>query len=199
MDVTLTAVLAVLASYVLGSLPAAAWLARARGIDIRTVGSGNSGATNMMRAAGKGPAVAVATFDVFKGVLVIWLARWLGLGENVAALCGIAAVIGHNFSPFLGFRGGKGAATTFGVMVSLVPVVGIGTAVIFLTTVWLTRLVSAGSILGVIAGTLVAVVTGQTGWLCLAVALLSALLIYQHRENIGRLTSGKERRLGDKS
>lgn len=195
---TLTAVLAVLISYALGSLPAAAWLARARGIDIRKVGSGNSGATNMMRAAGKGPAVTVATFDVLKGVLVIWIARWLGLGENVAALCGIAAVIGHNFSPFLQFRGGKGAATTFGVLVSLVPVVGIGTAVIFLSTVWLTRLVSAGSILGVVAGTLVAVVTGQSVWLCLAITLLSALLIYQHRDNIGRLTGGNERRLGEK-
>lgn len=195
---TLLALLAVAVSYLLGSIPAAAWVARTRGVDIRKVGSGNSGATNVLRSLGKAPAVAVAVFDILKGALAVWLGRSLGLDPGWTALCGVAAVLGHNFSPFLGFRGGKGVSTTFGTLVALAPVVGLGMFVIGWLTVGLTRLVSAGSILGAVTAVLVAFVTGQALWLSLVVTGLVALLIWQHRENIGRLQAGNERRLGDK-
>nr|WP_246363327.1 glycerol-3-phosphate 1-O-acyltransferase PlsY [Deinococcus budaensis] len=190
--------LAVLLSYLLGSVPAAAWVARSRGVDIRQVGSGNSGATNVLRSLGRGPAVVVAAFDVLKGALAVGLARTVGLGPLEAGLCGVAAVVGHNFSPFLGWRGGKGVATTFGTLVALAPLVGLGMAVIGLLTVALTRLVSAGSILGAAAAVLVSAVSGQPLWLSALVAALAALLVWQHRENVTRLRAGNERRLGDK-
>lgn len=193
----LLAVLAAAASYLIGSVPAAAWVARARGIDIRKVGSGNSGATNVLRSLGKGPAFGVALFDSLKGGVSVLLARALGLDPVIAALCGVAAVIGHNFSPFLGFRGGKGVSTTFGTLVAVAPVVGLAMFVMGVSTVALTRLVSAGSILSAVAAVLVSLLTGQPLWLSALVAGLTALLIWQHRDNIGRLQAGNERRLGE--
>jgi glycerol-3-phosphate acyltransferase PlsY len=195
--VILTALLAVALSYLLGAVPAAAWVARTRGVDIRRVGSGNSGATNVLRSLGKGPALAVALFDILKGSAAVWLGRALGLDPFLAVLCGIAAVIGHNFSPFLGWRGGKGVATSFGVISAAAPVLGLGMLVIGISTVALTRLVSAGSLLGAVAAVLLAPVTAQPVWLSLIVSGLAALLVWQHRDNIRRLQAGNERRLGD--
>jgi glycerol-3-phosphate acyltransferase PlsY len=189
---------AVLVSYLIGSVPAASWLARSRGVDIRKVGSGNSGATNVLRSLGKGPAFMVAAFDILKGALAVWLARALHLPPEWVGLCGVAAVIGHNFSPFLGFRGGKGVATSFGTITVLDPVAGAGAFVLGVAAMWLTRFVSAGSILGALTAGIVVVALGRPVWLTLVVLFLAALLIWQHRSNIGRLTAGKESRLGDK-
>ncbi|WP_216321651.1 glycerol-3-phosphate 1-O-acyltransferase PlsY [Deinococcus aestuarii] len=193
----LTTVLALALSYLLGSVPAAAWVARARGVDIRQVGSGNSGATNVLRALGPGPALLVALFDILKGALAVWLGSALGLGPFPATLCGVAAVLGHNFSPFLGWRGGKGVATSFGVITAAAPVAGLGVFVIGVAAILLTRFVSAGSILGAVAAVLLTLVTAQPVWLILIVTALTALLVWQHRENIRRLQAGNERRLGE--
>lgn len=195
---SLFAVLAVVIAYVIGAVPAAAWVARARGVDIRQVGSGNSGATNVLRSLGKGPALAVAAFDILKGVLAVLIARALHLDEPVAALCGMAAVVGHNFSPFLGFRGGKGVATTFGVIVVLDPLVGAGVAALSIFCMWLTRFVSVGSMLGALAAVVLSLSLMRPLWLSLVFAVLAALLIWQHRENIRKLQAGTERRLGEK-
>ena len=195
--VILLALLALVVSYLIGSVPAAAWVARAHGVDIRKVGSGNSGATNVLRSLGKGPALGVALFDILKGALGVGLAHLLGLGPVWAALCGVAAVLGHNFSPFLNWRGGKGVSTTFGTLVAVAPVVGLAMFVMGVTTVALTRLVSAGSILSAVAATLVAFLTVQALCLSALVAGLAALLIWQNRENIRRLQAGNERRRGD--
>lgn len=197
-DVTLTALLTVLASYLLGSIPAAAWVARGRGVDIRTVGSGNSGATNVLRSLGRGPALTVAAFDILKGVLAVTAARTLGLGEPWAAACGVAAVLGHNFSPFLGFRGGKGVATSFGTVGVLDPLVGGVAFVLAIFTMWLTRFVSAGSILGAAAAMVLVVALGRPVWLMAVIVGLAGLLIWQHRENVRKLQAGTERRLGEK-
>lgn len=193
------ALLAALLSYFIGSVPAAAWVARARGVDIRKVGSGNSGATNVLRSLGKGPALMVAIFDIFKGVLAVLLARLLGLGEPWAALCGVLAVIGHNFSPFLKFRGGKGVATSFGVIAILDPVVGLTAFVLAIFCMWLTRFVSAGNIMSAAAVTALVLVLPRPDWDRAAVIFLAALLIWQHRENVRKLQAGTERRLGEKA
>ncbi len=198
MSTLLLSLSAALVSYVIGSVPAASWLARSRGVDIRKVGSGNSGATNVLRSLGKGPALLVAVFDILKGALAVWLARALELPPEWVGLCGVAAVIGHNFSPFLGFRGGKGAATTFGTIAALDPVAGLGVFVLGVATMWLTRFVSAGSILGAVTAGILVVALGRPGWLMLSVVFLAALLIWQHRTNIERLTAGKEARIGEK-
>ncbi len=187
-----------LVSYLIGSIPAAAWVARARGVDIRRVGSGNSGATNVLRSLGKGPALVVALFDIFKGALSVGLAHLLGLGPVGAALCGVAAVVGHNFSPFLKGRGGKGVATSFGTITALDPLVGAAAFVVGIGGIALTRFVSAGSILGALTAVVVAAVLGRPGWLLLVVTFLAALLSWQHRDNIRRLQAGNERRLGEK-
>lgn len=191
--------LAVVLSYLLGSVPAAAWVARMRGVDIRKVGSGNSGATNVLRSLGKGPALAVAIFDILKGVLAVLLGRLLGLEEPWAALCGVLAVIGHNFSPFLGFRGGKGVATSFGVIAILDPVIGLTAFVLAIFCMWLTRFVSAGSIMGAASVTALALVLPRPLWAQAAIVFLALLLIWQHRENVKKLQSGTERRLGEKT
>lgn len=189
---------AVLVSYLLGSVPAASWLARSRGVDIRRVGSGNSGATNVLRSLGSGPALLVAAFDILKGALAVWLARALGLPPEWAGLCGVAAVLGHNFSPFLGFRGGKGVATSFGTIAALDPVVGTAAFVMGVATMYLTRYVSAGSILGGLAAAIVVVALGRPLGQTLVILFLVALLIWQHRPNIARLTAGEESRLGER-
>ncbi len=198
MSTLLLSLSAALVSYLIGSVPAASWLARSRGVDIRKVGSGNSGATNVLRSLGKGPALLVAAFDILKGALAVWLARALDLPPEWVGLCGVAAVIGHNFSPFLGFRGGKGAATTFGTIAALDPVTGLGVFVLGVATMWLTRFVSAGSILGAVTAGILVVALGRPLWLMLSVLFLAALLIWQHRSNIERLTAGQESRIGEK-
>ena len=195
---TPTALLALLLSYFIGAVPAAAWLARARGVDIRKVGSGNSGATNVLRSLGKGPALVVATFDILKGVLAVLLARALGLSEGWAALCGVLAVIGHNFSPFLAFRGGKGVATSFGVIAVLDPLVGLVTFFLAIACMWLTRFVSAGSIMGALTVAALVLLLPRPDWHRAAVLFLAALLVWQHRENVRKLQAGTERRLGEK-
>ena len=195
---TPTALLALLLSYLIGAVPAAAWLARTRGVDIRKVGSGNSGATNVLRSLGKGPAFVVAVFDILKGVLAVLLARTLGLSEGWAALCGVLAVVGHNFSPFLAFRGGKGVATSFGVIAILDPVIGLVAFVLAIACMWLTRFVSAGSIMGAFIVAALVLVLPRPDWNRAAVLFLAALLVWQHRENVRKLQAGTERRLGEK-
>lgn len=195
---TLLSIVAALLSYLLGSVPAAAWVARTRGVDIRKVGSGNSGATNVLRSLGKGPALLVAIFDILKGVLAVTLARMLGLNEAWAALCGVLAVIGHNFSPFLNFRGGKGVATSFGVIAILDPLVGLAAFILAIFCMWLTRFVSAGSIMGAAIVAALVLVLERPLWDRSAILFLAALLIWQHRENVHKLQSGTERRLGEK-
>ncbi len=195
---TLAAVLTVLASYLLGSIPMAAWVARSRGVDIRKVGSGNSGATNVLRSLGKGPALFVALFDIAKGVLAVLLAHAVGLNDQWAALCGVLAVFGHNFSVFLNFHGGKGVATSFGTVAILDPLVGIGAFIIAIFCMWLTRYVSAGSIIGAVSAIVLVLVLDRPVWLTVAIIFLSLLLIWQHRSNITKLQAGTERRLGEK-
>ena len=193
------AIVAVLVSYLLGSIPAAAWVARSRGIDIRKIGSGNSGATNVLRSLGKGPALVVAIFDILKGVLAVPLGRALGLDAPYAALCGGAAVLGHNFSPFLGFRGGKGVATSFGVLAMINPVVGAVAFVLAIFCMWLTRFVSAGSIMGAATALVVILIVSAPLWMIAMTSFLALLLIWQHRENVKKLQEGRERRLGEKA
>jgi glycerol-3-phosphate acyltransferase PlsY len=192
-------ILAVLLAYLLGAVPAGAWVARRRGVDIRTVGSGNSGATNVQRTLGWGPGLAVGLFDIVKGALAVWVARRLGLSDGAAAACGLAAVLGHNFNAFNGFRGGKGVATSLGAMLLVDPQVTLAGFVVGFTVIYLTRYVSAGSLIGTVATVVVAVSLDKPWWELLVLAIISCLMFYQHRENIVRLRAGTESRFGQKS
>ncbi|AFZ66462.1 glycerol-3-phosphate 1-O-acyltransferase PlsY [Deinococcus peraridilitoris] len=190
--------LALVLAYLLGSIPAGAWVAHGRGVDIRKVGSGNTGATNVARAVGTGAGLTVAAFDALKGVLAVLLARIFVQDPIIETVCGALAVLGHNFSVFLRFRGGKGVATSLGTVIAINPLVGLSALVIGGSCIALTRFVSAGSIVGAVATSVLALVVGAPVWELGVILFLSALLIWQHRDNMKRLQAGSERRLGEK-
>ena len=198
-------ILIVVAAYFLGSIPTGYLVARAKGIDIRKVGSGNIGATNVFRILGKPAGVLVLVIDGLKGYAAsAWLCDGLLPALGVAAadaatyriLAGIAAVLGHNYTCWLKFKGGKGIATSAGVYFALAPVAaGIAVAA-FLLGLLLTRYVSIGSIAASIAlPTAVWCLQGNL-FLGLVTTALGLMAIYKHRSNIKRLMTGTESRLG---
>ena len=196
---------ALLAGYVSGSLPWGLWLGRSlRGIDVRTVGSGNLGATNVYRSLG--PAIGVTTLllDIAKGALPVWLvpgASWTQAFPGGHAWCalavGFAAVAGHVWTFLAGFKGGKGVATSAGVLLALSPpAFGVFVAV-FVATLLLTRYVSLGSILGSIAFTVALWRFSPDGVASpgfLLGVVLAIVVVVRHKDNIGRLLTGQERR-----
>ncbi len=185
------------AAYVLGSvswgLLVARWVGR---LDLRQVGSGNTGATNVLRAAGKGPAVLVLCLDILKGAAPVAVANALGVEATVLGATAVAAVVGHMFPIFHGFRGGKGVATAAGALGALRPWMLIPAALVFLVVVAWTRYVSLASLLGVAVFAVVALAMGD--WVAPAAAVVATLVVVRHRGNIARLWSGEERRLGER-
>jgi glycerol-3-phosphate acyltransferase PlsY len=189
--------------YLSGSLPWGLWLGRAfKGVDVRTLGSGNLGATNVYRSLGPGIGVATLLLDIAKGALPVWLVPLSGPGAAFpgghawcAIAVGLAAVLGHVWTFLAGFRGGKGVATTVGVLLSLSPpAFGVFMGV-FLLTLLLTRYVSLGSILGAVAFTAALARFSDGGVRSPGFALgalLAVLVIVRHRDNIGRLARGEE-------
>lgn len=185
-------------SYLFGSIPAGVLVARTYGVDIRKVGSGNIGATNVLRALGPGPALVVAFFDVFKGGIAVLIARAVGIEGPLLGGVALAAVLGHNYSVFLGFKGGKGVATSFGTLLFLDPILALWTFPIGVSVMLLTRYVSAGSMTGGVAATVLALALSRPLWEVVTVALMTLLIFWTHRENLKRLQAGTERRLGEK-
>ncbi|HHO58435.1 glycerol-3-phosphate 1-O-acyltransferase PlsY [Oceanithermus desulfurans] len=196
---SLYALVTLLLAYLFGSVPAGVLIARLYGVNIREVGSGNIGATNVLRALGWGPALVVFAFDMFKGGLAVLIARALGVDGWLLGGVALAAVLGHNFSVFLGFKGGKGVATSFGTVLFLDPGVALFGLIVALVVIALTRYVSAGSLTGTFAGLVYAAFAGRPPWELAALALLVALVFWTHRENVVRLQQGRERRLGEKA
>lgn len=191
--------LILLLAYLFGAIPAGAWVARYYGVDIQKVGSGNTGATNILRTLGAGPATLVAIFDVFKGGIAVLLARLLNIEGPLLGGVALAAVLGHNYSVFLRFTGGKGVATSFGTLLFLDPLVALLAFPVGVLTMWLTRFVSAGSMIGGLAAVVVTIALGRPLWEILTLLALAGLIFWTHRENIKRLQAGNERRLGDKA
>ncbi len=188
-----------LLAYLFGSVPAGVLVARTYGVDLRKVGSGNIGATNVLRALGWGPALVVAFFDVFKGGIAVLIARAFGISDWMLGGVAVAAVLGHNYSVFLGFKGGKGVATSFGTLLFLDPPLALWTLPIGLSVMLLTRYVSAGSMTGGVAATVLALALGRPLWEVGTVLLLALLIFWTHRDNLKRLQDGTERRLGEKA
>lgn len=195
----LTDGLILLLAYLFGSIPAGVWVARHYGVDIRKVGSGNTGATNIQRTLGNWPALLVAAFDVFKGGIAVLLARLFGIEGLLLGGVALAAVLGHNYSIFLGFRGGKGVATSFGTLLFFDPVVALCVMAVGIATMALTRYVSAGSMVGGVTAVVVSMAMGRPLWQVFTVTVLAALIFWTHRENIRRLQGGNERRFGEKA
>lgn len=180
--------------FLLGSLPCGYWLARSRGVDIRKKGSGNIGATNVGRILGKEWGYLVFALDALKGWLAVWLAgEFLQAGDNWTVVTGMAAVAGHVFSPWLNFRGGKGVATSAGVLLGLAPAALFWTAAVWGVSFAVKRIVSVSSLLAAAVFPFL-VMWLEPGRPVLSVAAwaLAALVWYRHRDNLQRLMEGKE-------
>lgn len=196
--------LSLVAAYFLGSLPPALWVARLHGVDIFKVGSGNPGMTNVWRTLGWKPALPVALLDTAKGFLAAWLAARLTGSTAWGLAAGVVAVLGHSFTCFARFRGGKGVLTSFGVFLYFVPVSALLGLAAWTVIVLRTRYVSLGSIVAAVVlpfGIFAEARLRQDPGLypVLAVeALVSAFVLYRHRSNMSRLLQGTENKIGSR-
>lgn len=190
------AALVILLSYLIGAVPTGYLLARRRGMDIRAVGSGGTGATNVLRNMGWQAGLLTVLIDVSKGLIAVALGTWAGGPQSWAlAGCVVAAVAGHAWPVYIGFRGGKSVATAIGAVVAVFPTVALLGAALFVAVVYVTRYVSLGSLL-------VDLMIVTWGWLSpvslamkLMLTLSGAIVAYRHRGNIERLLAGTENRI----
>jgi acyl phosphate:glycerol-3-phosphate acyltransferase len=196
-------------AYLLGSIPTGFLVAKARGVDIRTVGSGNIGATNVFRILGTPAGVFVLVADAIKGWVAVFVLAGLAGGhlypnaspqalEWLKLVAAMAAILGHNYTCWLYFKGGKGIATSAGVLVALVPV-----ALLIILGIWIvvfafSRYVSLASICAAFALPFAAWLLGESTTIVLVLSVLGALAIYKHKSNIQRLLNGTENRIGGK-
>lgn len=192
----------VVGSYLIGSIPFGLIAGKLRGVDVRDYGSGRIGATNVIRTLGVKAGVVILVADVLKGVVAVLLARYVvgsPMGEMAA---GFAAVAGHNWSVFIGFKGGRGVATSLGGAIAMVPAVGGAGLAVFALVIALTRYVSLGSMAGAVGAAVAIAVFAALGRApveyLIYTAVAAALIVFQHRDNISRLSSGAETRLGQK-
>jgi glycerol-3-phosphate acyltransferase PlsY len=182
--------------YLLGSIPFGLLLTRMIGIDIRSVGSGNIGTTNVLRTGNKGLAAATLLLDAGKGAAAVLLARHYG-GLEAGMLAGVAAFIGHCYPVWLKFRGGKGVATLLGVALAAVPLAGVAALVTWLAAALITRHSSVGGMAAAVAAPVAAFALGSPHS-AIALAVMAVILIWKHRDNIARLRAGTESRIGAK-
>ena len=200
----LTALLTALGAFLLGSIPTGYLVARAKGVDIRQHGSGNIGATNVFRTLGKPLGVFVFMVDALKGFAVVWLAgRFGGASDWAGIIAAVAVIAGHNYTPWLGFKGGKGIATSAGVLLALMPWAVLCIAIVWFVVFKVSRYVSLASIsaataLPVAVAALWSAGCGGNGPLLGFSVLISALAIWRHRTNIQRLRAGTESRFEGK-
>jgi glycerol-3-phosphate acyltransferase PlsY len=203
MVITLS-VIAVVLAYLAGSIPSAVWAGRIfHGIDVREHGSGNAGATNTVRVLGWKTGIPVLIFDLFKGWLAAMLPKFLGAAPEGSELMmllqiasGMAAIIGHVFPLFAGFRGGKGVATTFGVLLALHPLLTLTCAGIFLVVLLASGYVSLGSMTAVAMFPILNVTLFRSAsvWLTVFAVIVAVAVIVTHAKNIKRLLRGEEKR-----
>ncbi len=210
----LSYILTAIGAYLLGSIPTGYLVARAKGVDIRSVGSGNIGATNVFRILGKKAGIFVLTSDALKGFLAVWLVpmvvlkllsaisgRAVGTTEHLEWLTiigGICAVLGHNYTCWLNFKGGKGIATSAGVMIALFPMSFLICLGIWIIVFIASKYVSLASIIAAAWLPITAIFFSPSRKMIVVAFLMGALAIYKHRANIARLMDGTENRFGKK-
>lgn len=189
---------ALLLGYLLGSIPFGLLLTRAAGLgDIRSIGSGNIGATNVLRTGNKKLAAATLLLDAAKGAVAVLIARY-AIGETAAMLAGLAAFIGHIYPVWLGFKGGKGVATYLGVLIALAWQLALLFAGLWLAVAKLGKISSLAAIVATVAVPVAAWIWGSQD-LAIVVTLMSIIVLIKHRANIERLIAGEEPRIGSKT
>jgi len=194
----MNAVLAVTLGYLVGSIPFAYLLSRRHGIDLRRAGSGNVGASNVLRTTGVWAAVLAMMLDGVKGTLAVLMAQLLSGSLIATVAAAFASILGHVYPVWLRFRGGKGVATAAGAFALLAPeAMGIAAAV-FLIAVSLTRFISVGSIAGALTLVIVAGITDVPGVVAIGATASTLIIVYRHRGNLTRLVAGTERRIGQR-
>ena len=196
--------LAALVGYLIGSLSFAVIVSRAMGLsDPRSYGSGNPGATNVLRSGNKAAAVLTLVFDALKGYLpVLAVALWgprYGLGEGTAALVGLGAFLGHLWPVFFRFQGGKGVATAAGVIFGLNPLLGVATLATWLIIAWFSRYSSLAAIVSAAFAPMYQLLIWEAGPTALALIIMGLLLVWRHQANIKKLLAGTESKLGAKA
>lgn len=185
--------------YLLGSVSSAILVCRVLGkADPRTTGSGNPGATNVLRAHGRGPAAATLAGDVAKGLVPVAIAHALGLSPLVVALTGLGAFLGHLFPIFFDFRGGKGVATYIGVLFGMSPWLGLTFCAAWLATAAVTRYSSLAALVATVVTPIAALAAGMASPIVLVLNVMAVAIFERHRENIARLRAGTESRIGKK-
>jgi glycerol-3-phosphate acyltransferase PlsY len=196
----MTLYLLIAVGYLLGSIPFGVILTRMFGAgDLRQIGSGNIGATNVLRTGRKGLAAATLILDGAKGAVAVLLARYFvpELGNHAAMIAGAAAMIGHCYPVWLKFRGGKGVATLLGLALALAWPIGLVFAIVWLGTVLLLRISSLGGMLGAVSAPIAALAFGHPVY-AIGLLGLAIIVLWRHRENIARLRAGTEPRVGGK-
>ncbi|MCM3747387.1 glycerol-3-phosphate 1-O-acyltransferase PlsY [Paenibacillus pasadenensis] len=196
----LTSILAIAASYLLGSVSFSILIARyVKGIDIRQYGSGNAGATNTLRVLGKGPGITVFVLDILKGVAAVWIGKLANSDIDwLPALCGLAVIIGHNWPVYFRFKGGKGIATAIGVMISLAFLPSLYAGIVAILLIVLTRYVSLGSLAFALLTPLFILLLIGLGPVFWMSAVLCVFAFIRHRTNLVKLIKGTENKLGAK-
>ena len=198
--VILSSLLLLAIGYLLGSMPngylAGRWL---KGIDLRQCGSGSTGATNVLRNVGKAPALVVFLLDVGKGALAVLLAKSFGLNDWVQVLAGLAALAGHIWPVWLGWKGGKAVATGLGMFLGLAWPVGLACLGLFMAVISLSRIVSLSSVVAAIGLPVLMVLAGANGASISVSVVASVMVLWRHRSNIERLIAGTEPRIGAKA
>ena len=184
--------------YLVAAIPTGVVLTRLMGLDdVRGKGSGNIGATNVYRVAGKLPGILTLIGDILKGFLpLLAVKHWLAPNPLQLGLAGVVAIVGHCYPVYLRFKGGKGVATALGIFLVLDPPALLGGCAVFLLAVALTRYISLGSVLAAVAVPLLTLFLGRPLPLVLSACVIGALVVWRHRENIRRLCSGTENRFG---
>jgi acyl phosphate:glycerol-3-phosphate acyltransferase len=186
-------------AYLFGAIPFGVLVARTYRVDIQKVGSGNIGTANVLRSVGWGAAAVTALADIFKGGFPMLISQALGMPGWEMALVGFFAILGHNYSIFLGFKGGKGVATSYGTVTLIDPLLGLAILPIFVFTVAITRYSSAGSIIAGFSGIIFAIAMQREWWKVVMLILICILILWQHRDNLKRLATGTERQFNQKS
>jgi glycerol-3-phosphate acyltransferase PlsY len=197
---TVRNILLLLLAFVLGSVPFGIIIAKIKGVELKKVGSGNIGATNVLRSLGKWPAVFTLLGDILKGTIAVAIGRYFGVGSIYEGVLGISAIVGHNFSVFLGFKGGKGVATSIGVLLIYTPKAAFFTLLIWLVVVVVTKYSSLGAIVsfGLLPLSVLLLDFADRSKLLVAL-LITVFVLARHSDNIGRLLKGTERKIGQRS